>query len=67
MTVNRFGVDVSYFEHKMEIIIRDLDNYTPSQLYRELSRLANVAAPQGVITRDEIEARKRAVLNDYNK
>ena len=64
MATNRFGVDVSYFEHKMKLIIRDLNNYTPHELYRELTRLADVAVPNGGISREAIEKRISAALGE---
>lgn len=41
--VNRYGVDRDYFIKKMEIIIRDMADYTPSELARSLGRLAVTA------------------------
>ena len=40
---NRYGVDRDYFTKKLEIIIRDMRNYTPDELARSLGRLAMVA------------------------
>ena len=35
---NRYGVDVSYVKNKLELIVRDIENYTPKELYNELVR-----------------------------
>jgi len=48
---NRFGVDCGYFEEKLSLVLRDLDDYTPGELSCELLRLSNTAqAPE---VRDE--------------
>lgn len=39
---NEYGLDVDYFKKKLELILRDVGNYTPDEMYRELSRLADV-------------------------
>ena len=43
LQVNRYGVDRDYFTKKLEIIIRDMRDYTPSELARSLGRLAMTA------------------------
>ena len=43
LQVNRYGVDRDYFTKKLEIIIRDMRDYTPSELARSLGRLAITA------------------------
>lgn len=43
LTMNRYGVDRDYFTKKLEILIRDMDNYTPAELARSLGRLAMTA------------------------
>lgn len=43
LSVNRYGVDRDYFTKKLEIIIRDMRDYTPSELARSLGRLAITA------------------------
>ena len=45
MTGNRYGVDTDYFKKKLNRVIRDLENYTPSELYRELSTTADAIRP----------------------
>lgn len=40
---NRFGVDQDYFTKNLEILIRDMTNYTPAELARSLGRLAMTA------------------------
>jgi hypothetical protein len=43
---NEYGLDVSYFEGKLNLVLRDIDRYTPGELFRELSRLSLTAADQ---------------------
>ena len=43
---NEYGLDVSYFKGKLKLIVRDIDQYTPAELFRELSRLSLTAADQ---------------------
>ena len=43
---NEYGLDVSYFKGKLKLIVRDLDRYTPAELFRELSQLSLTAASQ---------------------
>ena len=64
MASNKFGVDKGYFEHRMKLIIKNLDDYTPQELYRELTRLADVAVPNGGISREAIEKRISAALGE---
>lgn len=40
---NRYGLDEAYFSRKLKLILGDIDNYTPEELARELSRLAITA------------------------
>lgn len=40
---NEYGLDVSYFENKLKLVVRDIARYTPDELHRELSRLAGTA------------------------
>jgi len=42
---NQYGLDVSYFESKLSMILRDLNQYTPSEMAREMARLSVVANP----------------------
>ena len=43
LPVNRYGVDRNYFTKNLEIIIRDMRDYTASELARSLGRLALTA------------------------
>ena len=45
MSSNRYGVDTSYFKKNFERAIRDLDNYTPSELLRTLNSLRVAVRP----------------------
>lgn len=40
---NRFGLDTDYFEEKLSITLRDIDNYTPEEMARALTRLGITA------------------------
>ena len=40
---NEYGLDVSYFESKLQLVVRDCSRYTPEEMARELSRLAMTA------------------------
>ena len=46
--MNRYGVDVSYFEKELAALSRSLPNRTPAELERYLIRLAKVARPHKV-------------------
>jgi hypothetical protein len=43
LSTNRYGLDANYFSEKLQLILRDLDNYKPDEMARSLSRLAIVA------------------------
>ncbi|MGB0662827.1 MAG: hypothetical protein ACPGMR_03455 [Pontibacterium sp.] len=51
---NEYGLDVSYFEGKLNQIVRDVRNYTPDELARALARLS-VAADESVINEKEFK------------
>lgn len=40
---NSYGLDVSYFKGKLELVLRDIKNYTPDELARELARYSSAA------------------------
>ncbi len=40
---NEHGLDVDYFRKNLEMILRDIDNYTPAEMFRALIRLGSVA------------------------
>lgn len=40
---NRYGVDAPYFHGKLSLVLRDLADYMPDELARELGRLAKTA------------------------
>lgn len=40
---NQYGLDAHYFKVKLELILRDLSRYTPEELSRDLSRLAETS------------------------
>jgi hypothetical protein len=43
---NEYGLDVSYFEKKLKLIVRDVSRYTPSEMERELLKYVEVARQQ---------------------
>jgi len=43
MSTNRYGVDVTYFQRWFERSLKDLSNYKPDELARELARMARTA------------------------
>ncbi len=45
---NQYGLDVSYFESKLKIVLRDVANYTPQEMARELHRLSMTADENAV-------------------
>ncbi len=45
---NNYGLDSRYFKEKLSLIVRDAGNYTPAEMYRELTRLAEVARPNDI-------------------
>ena len=40
---NKYNLDTAYFKKNLERIIRDIENYTPEEMVRALSILAEVA------------------------
>lgn len=50
--VNESGVDVSYFKNKLELVLKELLDYTPNELHAELTKLAT-AAKEGVTCEHE--------------
>ena len=46
---NEYGLDADYFKKKLTLIVRDISQYTPSEMYRELIRLSLTAATQADI------------------
>ena len=48
MATNEYGLDVSYFRNKLEILLRDIDRYTPKELHTELKRMAITAKPKNI-------------------
>ena len=44
--MNEYGLDSHYFEKKLRCIVRDIQQYTPNEMFNELSRLMMVSAKQ---------------------
>lgn len=40
---NRYGLDIDYFESKINLIARDIGNYRPDEIAREFARLSKTA------------------------
>lgn len=49
---NEYGLDVSYFRRYFELMVRDVNNYTPSEMARSLARMS-IVADEKVIKEDE--------------
>ena len=49
MATNKYGLDNEYFRKKLKCVIRDINNYTPDEMFNELSRMMMVAANQAEI------------------
>lgn len=57
---NRYGLDVHYIGKNLKILLRDIDDYKPSEMRRALTRLAGTL--NGVeLQRAEIDARRKEV------
>ena len=50
---NSFGLDVHYFRKKLQVILNDIELYSPEELHRELGRLAKTAKPKNVCRHGE--------------
>ena len=46
MATNEYGLDVNYFKGKFELLVRDIDRYTPQELHTELTRMAAAVRPE---------------------
>ena len=44
--MNEYGLDASYFSKKLKSIMRDVNNYTPSEMMIEMKILFSVAESQ---------------------
>ena len=42
---NRYGVDGEYFKKELEVVIRSMDSYTPSELLRVFNGLMGAVRP----------------------
>lgn len=63
---NQFGTDCHYFNEKLSQVIRDLPNYTPTELARQLARLAR-SADESVLQEREFRVESVAkVCTDAN-
>lgn len=58
---NRYGLDADYFTKKMQLIIRDIDNYKPSEFARELARMAKTA-DEKVLNENEFQTVKEKTV-----
>ena len=41
---NRYGLDTAYIGKNLEILLRDIDQYRPSEMNRALNRLADTCS-----------------------
>jgi hypothetical protein len=63
---NSYGLDVSYFEGKLKLVLRDIKNYTPDELARELARYS-VAADKAVILEPEFNKQQAARIAELKQ
>ena len=63
---NRYGLDADYHRGKLEIILRDIQFYTPEELSRSLLRLAVVARPIVLTETEFVNARMNAIQDNMN-
>jgi len=49
MAINDYGLDAGYFKKNLEILVRDIDRYSPEEMERALGRLKKVAWHQSVM------------------
>jgi hypothetical protein len=47
--MNEYGLDSHYFEKKLKGVVRDVKQYTPDEMFNELSKLMMAAANQADI------------------
>ena len=52
---NEYGLDVSYFRRYFELMVRDVNNYTPDEMARSLARMS-VVADDKVIKESEFQS-----------
>lgn len=45
---NQHNLDIHYFSGKLKLVLEGINNYTPEELARELTRLANTACHKTV-------------------
>jgi hypothetical protein len=43
---NQYGLDAHYFRKKLKVVVRDVEMFTPDEMFTELSRLMMVAGTQ---------------------
>ncbi|GLX85064.1 hypothetical protein tloyanaT_13160 [Thalassotalea loyana] len=49
---NEYGLDDHYFAKKLGLVLRDVKHYTPDEMFRELTALAEVAKRQAAEQRE---------------
>lgn len=68
---NRYGLDTDYIGKNLDILLRDIGNYTPEEMGRALRRIADTASPPEQVVSDEqismaLEATKNHPGVSYN-
>jgi len=63
MSTNRYGVDTTYFERWFDRALKDLSNYRPDELARELARMSR-AADKEVVKENEFSGVSRNDILD---
>lgn len=49
---NKYGLDASYFKKKLQGVLDDVENYTPEEMCRELTKYADVASSQSSVAKE---------------
>lgn len=63
MATNQYGLDTIYMRRKLELLVRDADNYKPDEMARALARLV-VVADADVLQESEFSAAPRPVPSE---
>lgn len=63
--LNQHGLDINYFTKKMQILIRDMANYTPDELNQELNNMKS-ALPQKEQDGEHLLIPKDSIVSDFS-
>ena len=62
MSKNRYGLDTSYVKSRLERIIRDLENYKPDEIERELLGIADTCKVEAETDHQKELEKARALI-----